>query len=728
MKEISLVSHQLSQSLDILESASSHLSLSQLNAFFSDVNPQKLLALEPSVYPRLEKIVARYGKKWGMIEPLVLALEEAGQNQPHFKKLAIWARFLNGHISAEDSEFKKQFAPYFHLQPAQCLLIVKDLMRLEHWDEAFIYLSRCCELSEDFIELSKASKLLKEIRRRSPKSILARNKIKVAVLGGMTTMYLVSILDACAMARGIDLEIYEAEYNTIDLEIHNSSSGLFAFRPDVVLLLPIEQHLITEGEDAIEKEVARWRALWSSIETGLKAKVIHLLYDDGAREGSLFFLRNSPQARRHRVHRINAGLVQAGNLNTSFIDYEGLIGYHGRINWQDEKYWALAKQPVNNLFLPRFARHIIATLCVSFGRSKRCIAVDLDNTLWGGVVGEEGVNGVKAGQGDGESEGFLAFQKYLLSLTELGCVLVAVSKNDESLAKECFEIRKDDFALRWSDFAATRINWLDKSENLKSLSEELSLPLEHFVFIDDNPSERNRVRQVLPEVAVPELPLDPSGYIKEIDRQLLFETLALTNEDKLRQSSYKANAERKGLESHFGSLGDFLESLDMVLEVKKLDQSVLERAAQLVGKTNQFNLTTRRYSPAELQQMADNEAYFPVCYRLVDRFGDYGWISLVISKVENKTLIVDTWLMSCRVLGKTVEETVLEDLIRVAKKYNCSKIKGIYIPTKKNGIVSQLFDRLGFTKGDVEGEYWFDLTNESKSQTSYIRRKNLDLS
>ncbi len=354
------------------------------------------------------------------------------------------------------------------------------------------------------------------------------------------------------------------------------------------------------------------------------------------------------------------------------------------------------------------------------------MAVDLDNTLWGGVLGEEGIYGVKAGQGDGESEAFLDFQKYLKNLADQGVALVAVSKNDESLVRECFAARQEDFAIHWDDFSAVRINWTDKAENLRSIAAELSLPLEHFVFVDDNPTERQRVRQVLPEVSVPELPLEPSDYQRAIETRLYFEKRVLTEEDKQRGESYRTNRQREGLKSVSGTLEEYLTSLDMVLEQRRLDASVLERAAQLVAKTNQFNVTTIRYSQAQLERISQDPNWYSSLYRLIDRFGDYGWIGLMLLHRVDDVLEIDTWLMSCRVLGKSVEKSMMDDAVGYARALGSRGLRGRYVPTKKNGLVADLFPRLGFeeTATTPEGREFFSscLVSE-RSVNPFIRRK-----
>jgi FkbH-like protein len=726
MSHIEVDSLSLGEKIELFPFLETKGTVKELFSFYSQIQAKDVLLLSSKSFTSLESILSKYKKEWDLIKPIIKALEEAGEEQPKYKKAALWAKYTSGKITVPNEELEMMFAPYFHLSENQSLTLAKDFFKAGENEKAFTYLNRLCQYTDDFNSLVKASKLLKKIKKSAPDKVDVKTKVKVALLGGMTTPYLVPLLEACGLGRSFDLEIYEAEYNMIDVEILNPQSELHRFEPDIILTLPVIQNVDTKESSIIEKEQQRWTNLWKKVDQSLKARIIHLLYDYGDKEGSPFLSHYSPDGLSQTVEKINAALVSEGSQHgITFINHAGIAEQYGRLNWIDDKYWAMAKQPISMNLLPRLARHIIANIGIAYGRSKRCIAVDLDNTLWGGVLGEEGIHGVLAGNGDGESEEFIAFQQYLLDQTQRGCILVALSKNDEDLVKECFEARKDDFIIQWKDFTTTRINWTDKSQNLKSVSEELSLSTEHFVFIDDNPTERNRVRQILPDVTVPELPKGVSGYIREVDRHLLFEIQNLTKEDKARKESYKANAQRKELESNTGSFEDYLKSLDMVLTHKFLDDTVMERAAQLVSKTNQFNLTTKRYSQSALQEMAESKEHFPLCYRLVDRFGDYGWISLVILKVNDSVLDIDTWLMSCRVLGKAVEETVLSDMITIAQNQGCTEIRGTYIPTKKNGLVAGLYERLGFNKLDNDGNFCLSLSEPREEKTILIRRNEI---
>ncbi len=659
------------------------------------------------------------------LQPLLGTLRSASPDDIELRRMYVWTQFRLGQIAVDATEFSSLFAPHLVHDPERALAAAKAAASAEQFPLVRAYLVRVGAESDDVALLAKAGTLWRKIQ---DKEGLADGMLplRVALLGGMSTMYLRSALDACALARGMTLSIYEAEYNTIEIELLDPSSRLHAFRPEVVMLLPIQEHLETDSEHFQERELGRWRSLWTVVATTLRARVVQLLFEEDSGEENLFLKRNHPQARRALVRGLNDKLVEASPEGVTFLDYEAIIAHYGRENWVNRKTWHLAKQPVAMRFVGRLARHLVAAVAGQYGRSKRCLAVDLDNTLWGGVLGEDDIHGVRTGQGDGESEAFLEFQRYLLEQSRLGCILTIVSKNDESLVRELFEKRGSDLLVRWDDFAAHRVNWIDKAENLRSLSKELSLPLEHFVFVDDNPTERELIRQMLPDVVVPELPLDVGGYRRAIEKHLLFERSALTQEDMLRKDSYRTERQRQELQSQAGSLDDYLASLQMELESKKLDATVLERAAQLVSKTNQFNVTTIRYSAAELREMSESAGVIPLFYRLSDRFGDYGWIGLLILRREGETARIDTWLMSCRVLGKSVEACMLEDAASAARAWGCTTITGRYVRTKKNGMVADLFDRYGFaatSRTDEAAEYTIAIPSQSSDSTKHVRRK-----
>ena len=331
------------------------------------------------------------------------------------------------------------------------------------------------------------------------------------------------------------------------------------------------------------------------------------------------------------------------------------------------------------------------------GLAKKCLVLDLDNTLWGGVIGDDGLGGIRLGQGDGEGEAFLAFQRYAKTLKDRGIILAVCSKNTEAIAKEVFQ-KHPEMVLRLDDISCFVANWNDKAANLRGIARALNIGLSSLVFADDNPAERALVRQFVPEVAVPELPHDPADYIQAIERHRYFQITSLGREDLQRAEYYRANAERQQALGGSENVEQFLESLQMVARIAPVDEVSLERTAQLINKSNQFNLTTRRRTAAEVMALLDDPAWFTCAVSLRDRFGDNGLVSVLLAKVEDDALVIDTWLMSCRVLKRDVEAMLYNHLCRWALQRGVRRIRGQYIPTAKNGIVKDHYASLGFVQ------------------------------
>jgi FkbH-like protein len=330
------------------------------------------------------------------------------------------------------------------------------------------------------------------------------------------------------------------------------------------------------------------------------------------------------------------------------------------------------------------------------GKSRKCLVLDLDNTLWGGTIGDDGIEGITLGQGDATGEAFLEVQRTALALRDRGIVLAVSSKNDDAVARTAFAAHPD-MLLRADHIAVFQANWNDKATNIAAIARELSLGIDALVFLDDNPVERNFVREALPQVAVPELPHDPALYSRTLAAAGYFETVAFSAEDRKRAEYYQDNARRVALQSNVGDLDAYLASLEMRISFRPFDEEGRARIAQLINKSNQFNLTTRRYSEAEVAGIEADPEVLSLQVRLVDRFGDNGMIGVVVARPRDaETLEIDTWLMSCRVLGRRVEHAVLREIVLQARARGVSKLIGVYLPTAKNAMVAEHYAKLGF--------------------------------
>ncbi|HSU04783.1 MAG TPA: HAD-IIIC family phosphatase, partial [Acetobacteraceae bacterium] len=360
-------------------------------------------------------------------------------------------------------------------------------------------------------------------------------------------------------------------------------------------------------------------------------------------------------------------------------------------------FWHHAKQEVAPAAAPMYGELVARLLAAIQGRSAKCLVLDLDNTVWGGVVGDDGLEGIIIGQGSASGEAYLEFQDYCRELSRRGVILGVCSKNDEANALEPFD-KHPDMLLRRADIACFVANWSDKAANIRQIAAELNIGLDALVFIDDNPFERNLIRRELPMIAVPEVTEDPVSFIAAIADAGYFEAVAITNEDRERTAQYHGNRAREALRSSTTDLEGYLRGLEMQLLWRTFDRVGLARTVQLINKSNQFNLTTRRYTEQDVLAVMDDPTAFGLQLRLLDRFGDNGVIAIIIGRLQpDRDLLIDTWLMSCRVLGRQVEPTTLNLIAEQARLLGAQRLLGDYVPTRKNGMVQDHYAKLGFT-------------------------------
>jgi FkbH-like protein len=525
---------------------------------------------------------------------------------------------------------------------------------------------------------------------------------------------------------GIGGEIYESPYGQYEQEIINPQSPLYEFRPDVVVLAVTERDLrLPQYSDAPEEEigaeVGRWTRLWEAVAKNSKARLIQYNFASPIESPMGHLGARLPGSRHMMARAINAQIgVRAGN-SVSIVDCEHLSALFGKHRWCDPRYWHMAKQAVALDALPLLARHTAAVMAADLGLTRKCLVLDLDNTLWGGIIGEDGLTGIRLGDGT-EGEAFVAFQEYIRKLKMKGVILAVCSKNNEADAKEPFE-KHPEMRLKLEDIAIFVANWQPKSDNLRVIAKTLDLGLDSFVFVDDNPVERASIRQFLPEVDVVPLPTDPAYYTRALSDYLLFETNSFTAEDVKRTDQYRGRAQIMELKASAANLDDFYRSLGMKAVALPFDDFHLPRIAQLLGKTNQFNLTTRRHGMPQLQAFLQDANCVHFYLRLRDRFADHGLVSLMIALRRGQTLEIDTWLMSCRVLGRTVEATMLQHLFERAKQFGCTSVQGTYIPTAKNDMAKDVFAKFGFKLvGDSVGSsVWnYDLKVNASMRNEFI--------
>jgi FkbH-like protein len=417
-------------------------------------------------------------------------------------------------------------------------------------------------------------------------------------------------------------------------------------------------------------------------------------------------LPGSPRAMIDSFNRrLQQEVIGAGDL---LVDVAFAAAQFGLHRWHDPRGWHNAKLPFALDVAPLHADHVCRLLAAFKGKARKCLVLDLDNTLWGGIIGDDGLDGIKLGQGSALGEAFVAIQNTALDLRNRGIILAVCSKNEESNARLPFREHRD-MVLKHEHIAAFVANWTDKPTNLRNIAKTLNIGTDALVFLDDNPAEREIVRRELPEVAVPEVGDDPSLYPGLLTRAGYFEAIIFAEEDRQRADMYQANAVRLQASSSITNLDDYLSALEMVLTARAFDAQGRARIAQLVNKSNQFNLTTRRYREDQIAAFEENPAKFTLQVRLADKFGDNGMISVVIFDKHAETWSCDTWLMSCRVLGRRVEEAVLAIVADAAIAAGAKALRGSYLPTLKNGLVDRHFEKLGFARidtGDDGSTHW----------------------
>ena len=555
---------------------------------------------------------------------------------------------------------------------------------------------------------------LDEATRRvfpEPPERLATKPVRLAVLGSSTLTHLLPAIRVAGLRRGIWVNTYEADYGQYLQALSDPESDLHAFKPTAVLLALDAYHLtagVTAGMDqatadaALEQTKTHIRETWTLARDAFKCPIlqqaalpVHLPIL-GLNEHRL------PGSRARFVTRLNDALrTMAEEDGVDILANDDRAARDGMGAWHDAGLWHRSKQEVAPTAGPLYGDLVGRWLAAKQGRSFKCLVLDLDNTVWGGTIGDDGMEGIAIGQGSALGEAYTAFQEYCRELTRRGIILAVCSKNDEANAVEPFE-KHPDMVLRRGDIASFVANWSDKAGNIRAIAEELNIGLDSLVFIDDNPFERNLVRQELPMVAVPEVSDDPVGYPVALSDAGYFEGLSVTDEDRERTGQYQGNKARDALKDSATDLPAYLRGLEMELVVKPFDRIGLQRIVQLINKSNQFNLTTRRYTDEDiLAVMADPDA-FGLQLRLLDRFGDNGVIAIIIGRLlESRDLLIDTWLMSCRVLGRQVEPTTLNLIAEQAQKLGAKRLAGEYIPTKKNGMVKDHYARLGFTVAAV---------------------------
>lgn len=535
---------------------------------------------------------------------------------------------------------------------------------------------------------------------------------KIAILGGSTTNRIAQILEVFLLNFGIKPEFYESDYNHYWEEAVLPNDKLDEFAPDIVYIhttmrniryWPNMQSTKQEAEESIEKEYQHYLKMWES----LKGRYHCVIIQNNFEYPPYRLLGNMDSS----DYRGKVNFIMALNMKWSayaqqtedfFIhDINYLAADYGLSKWMDASVWYMYKYACAVEAIPQFAYSlslIIKSIC---GKNKKALVLDLDNTLWGGIIGDDGVDNIELGPETSIGQAYVDVQQYIKELSQTGVVLAVNSKNDYENAVA--GIAHPNSCLKLEDFASVQANWKTKSENMKQIVTELNLLPESFVFLDDNPAEREIVQEAYPQISVPAL-TDVEQYIHIVDRSGFFEATNISEEDIKRAKMYRDNSMRSRMEMEYVNYEDFLKALEMKAEIEVFKPIYFSRITQLINKTNQFNFTTRRYEFGEIKELAEKENYITLCGRLSDKYGDNGIVSVIIGRKEAEVLHIELWIMSCRVFKRNMEFAMMDALVIQCKRCGIKTIKGYYYPTAKNINLKMQYEILGFKKIDEDAE------------------------
>ena len=550
---------------------------------------------------------------------------------------------------------------------------------------------------------------LQELKRNLKKDNSFLPTIKIALAGDTATQLLSTAIRGMGIERGYSVDIYEAEYSQVEQQLLSPDSELHQFDADFIVIFQSthklgEHHsmLSTEQQASLADERISFLATVCENPALAGKKIIYFNYPEIGDTVFGSYANKVDSSFTFQVRKLNYELMRLSQLyqNLFICDLAELQNKFGRDKMFAPNTYANTEMVLRMEVLPYVVSRVMDIVCAVKGQFKKCLILDLDNTVWGGVIGDDGLEGIQLGHGLGIGKMFTEFQMWIKKLKQRGIIICIASKNNEETAKEPFE-NHPDMVLKLDDIAVFQANWETKVDNIRTIQQILNIGFDSMVFLDDNPFERNMVRENIPGITVPELPEYPEDYLEYLYSLNLFETASYSNLDKDRTKQYQVEAQRVSLSKTFTNEADFLKSLNMVSVVSGFTKFNTPRVAQLSQRSNQFNLRTERYTDADIEAMANEPNVIDLCFTLEDKFGDNGLIAVVIMKpLDKETLYVDTWFMSCRVLKRGMENFTLNTMVEKAKAAGYKKIIGEYLPTPKNKMVEEHYPSLGFIKLD----------------------------
>ena len=571
---------------------------------------------------------------------------------------------------------------------------------------------------------------LKKITKHMPADLPA---IKVALTGDTATQFLATAIRGTGAERGYQIDLFEAEYNQVERQFLDPSSELYQTDADFIVLFQSthklgEKHSLlspSQQESLAEERLAFVASVCENPMLASK-KIICLNYPEI--EDTVFgsYATKVTSSFTYQVRKLNMGLMDLSQryANLFICDIAGLQNKLGRDMMFAPNVYVSTEMVLSIDALPYVASRVMDIICAIKGQFKKCLILDLDNTVWGGVIGDDGLEGIQLGHGLGIGKAFTEFQMWVKKLKQRGVIICVASKNNEDTAKEPFE-KHPDMVLKLEDIAVFQANWETKVDNIRTIQRILNIGFDSMVFLDDNPFERNIVRENIPGITVPELPQDPGEYLEYLYSLNLFETASYSQADKDRTKQYQVEAQRVSLQKTFSNEADFLKSLDMTSVVSGFNKFNTPRVAQLSQRSNQFNLRTVRYTEADIEALGQNPDVIDLSFTLEDKFGDNGLIAVIIMKKQDEeTLFIDTWFMSCRVLKRGMEDFTLNTMVEAAREKGYKRIVGEYLPTPKNKMVENHYPSLGFQKleGTPTAQYVIDV-EQYQPRENYIKTK-----
>lgn len=574
---------------------------------------------------------------------------------------------------------------------------------------------------------------LKDLKRNLKLDLTGFPSFKLAVVGDTSTQLLCTAIRGMGVERGYNIELFEAEYNQVERQLLDPTSDLYRFDADFIVIFQSTHklgalHSVQSVEEQEKLADDRIVFLASVCENSAMAgkKIIYFNYPEI--EDTVFgsYSNKVETSFTYQVRKLNFELMRLSQQyqNLFICDIAALQNKYGRDMFYAANVYTSTEMILSVDALPYVASRMMDVVCALKGRFKKCLILDLDNTVWGGVIGDDGLEGIQLGHGMGIGKAFTEFQMWVKKLKQRGIIICVVSKNNEETAKEAFE-KHPDMVLKLDDIAIFQANWDTKVDNIRTIQGILNIGFDSMVFLDDNPFERNMVRENIKGITVPELPEDPAEYLEYLYSLNLFETASYSNADKDRTKQYQVEAKRVTLSKTFSNEVDFLKSLNMLSTVSGFTKFNTPRVAQLSQRSNQFNLRTIRYTDADIVALAENPNVIDLSFTLEDKFGDNGLIAVVIMrKLDKETLFVDTWFMSCRVLKRGMENFTLNTMVERAKSAGYKRIVGEYIPTAKNKMVEDHYNSLGFRKieGVETAQYELDVKTYQEKEC-YIKSR-----